>query len=369
MKIGILTFHRADSYGANLQAYALYRVLKKCGCDTEIIDYRCNAIEEVYKPATFPKIRKNIVAFIKSVFIYYCVHKDALKKIEKFDKFRSNMLMSVPVLTQEDKKVIENRYDIVLTGSDQIWNSKLTHGPDDWYCYRKQLKSDLVLASYAASAGSVKNFLKYEDFYVPILKQYDYIAVREDDLQRYLQKKLNCKVYQTIDPTLLIDNSVWNKLAGETPLIEEKYIFNFDVQKNNVSENFAEIYAKKNKRKIVVFDANTLTIGNKIAVRDAGPLEFLNVIKFADAVVSSSFHGIALSIALHKKIFPSLHPTTGARMFSLLNSLGLKNQVIYSSNDYSKAIEVEDVDYSYVEERLHDIRRKSMDYLSLILER
>lgn len=369
MKVGLLTFHRADSYGANLQAYALYSVLNQFGCDVEIIDYRCNAIEDVYKPAGFPKIRKNMVAFIKSVFVYLCVHKDELRKIENFNKFRSNMKMSLPVRGIDDKKEIEKKYDIVITGSDQIWNSELTHGPNDWYCYRKESKSKLVVASYAGSAGSVRNFSKYENCFAQILRKYDFIGVREDDLQQYLKKILNCEVYQTIDPTLLIDSSVWDKLAGEKPLIEEDYILNFDVQINSISEKFAKLYAREKNKKIVVLDANTLTIGRKVAIRDAGPLEFLNIVKFADAVVSSSFHGIALSIALHKKIFPALHPTTGARMYSLLENLGLANQVIHSDEDYLKALEREEVDYSDVEEKLQSIRKDSLDYLCLIVDR
>ena len=47
MKIGILTFQRAENYGAMLQAYALQTFLKSMsdGFDVEIIDYRNKAIE------------------------------------------------------------------------------------------------------------------------------------------------------------------------------------------------------------------------------------------------------------------------------------------------------------------------------------
>lgn len=368
MKVGILTFHKANSYGANLQAYALYNVLHQLGCDVEIIDYRCKAIEDVYKSECFPKIRKNIVAYIRNVFIYSCVHKDDLKKINQFNKFRSRMNMSTSVLTMKDKISIEQRYDIIITGSDQIWNTKLTKGPNDWYCYKKQSNEQLVVASYAASVGSVVNFSENEKYFLPILKEYNYIGVRENDLQQYLQDKLKCKVYQTLDPTLLIDNCVWDKLAGDTPIVEGNYILNFDVQKNLVSEKFAELYAEKNNRKIVVFDVHTLSFGRKIAVRDAGPIEFLNIIKFADAIVSSSFHGIALSISFHKKIFPSLHPTTGVRVLSLLKNLGLEEQVIYSSSDYMKALKNGDIDYLKVENKLSSLRKDSMSYLFSIVK-
>ena len=38
MKVGIVTFHRAENFGATLQAYALHFVLKKLGHNVTIID-------------------------------------------------------------------------------------------------------------------------------------------------------------------------------------------------------------------------------------------------------------------------------------------------------------------------------------------
>lgn len=48
MKIGILTFHRAENFGAVLQAYALQSFLLQEGYDVRIIDYRNAAIERSY---------------------------------------------------------------------------------------------------------------------------------------------------------------------------------------------------------------------------------------------------------------------------------------------------------------------------------
>jgi len=36
MKIGILTFHRACTYGAALQCFALVKKLNTMGCDAEV---------------------------------------------------------------------------------------------------------------------------------------------------------------------------------------------------------------------------------------------------------------------------------------------------------------------------------------------
>ena len=50
MKIGILTFHRSNNYGAVLQAYALQNYLLEYGLDVEIIDYRPNPPKDQVRP-------------------------------------------------------------------------------------------------------------------------------------------------------------------------------------------------------------------------------------------------------------------------------------------------------------------------------
>ena len=57
-KIGIITFHRAKNYGAVLQAYALQHTLEQLGSDCEIVDYKCENIDNGYKPFQFSKNAK-----------------------------------------------------------------------------------------------------------------------------------------------------------------------------------------------------------------------------------------------------------------------------------------------------------------------
>lgn len=52
MRIGIITFHRAINYGAVLQTYALQKFLNVSNYDAEVIDYRCEHMENFYKTFT-----------------------------------------------------------------------------------------------------------------------------------------------------------------------------------------------------------------------------------------------------------------------------------------------------------------------------
>lgn len=53
MRIGILTFHNANNYGAVLQAYCLQETLRRIGFDVEIVDYRNPLIESRMHPFSF----------------------------------------------------------------------------------------------------------------------------------------------------------------------------------------------------------------------------------------------------------------------------------------------------------------------------
>ena len=48
-RVGVITFHDYDNYGAILQSYALQRKLKEMGTYPEIIDYRCDYISNPFR--------------------------------------------------------------------------------------------------------------------------------------------------------------------------------------------------------------------------------------------------------------------------------------------------------------------------------
>lgn len=70
-RVGIVTFHRAENFGAVMQSYALQTVIERLGHEAVIIDYRNKTIERNYhilNPAILLS-RKNIIASI-SQYLY-----------------------------------------------------------------------------------------------------------------------------------------------------------------------------------------------------------------------------------------------------------------------------------------------------------
>ena len=48
-RVGVITFHNYDNYGAILQSYALQKKLREIGTQPEIIDYRCDYISKPFR--------------------------------------------------------------------------------------------------------------------------------------------------------------------------------------------------------------------------------------------------------------------------------------------------------------------------------
>ena len=142
MKIGILTFHDADNYGAILQAYALQETIKKINSDVEIINYKQPNIVKSYR---LIKVYTNsIYNLIRSILSSLIHLYNNCKRKSKFRSFRKKyMNISREIYYQSSK--IKGK-DIYITGSDQVWNGEITNY-DRTYFLNFCLISNLLIFS------------------------------------------------------------------------------------------------------------------------------------------------------------------------------------------------------------------------------
>jgi hypothetical protein len=120
MKIGIITFHCADNYGAVLQAFALYQRLSGLfGSDSVFIINYCP--KNMAK--TYSLFRSSIMT--KNVVLKFCKLTFAILKIPFFlrRKYEFNSMRKKYFNYIDINKV--KCLDFVICGSDQIWNPRL----------------------------------------------------------------------------------------------------------------------------------------------------------------------------------------------------------------------------------------------------
>ena len=114
--------------------------------------------------------------------------------------------------------------------------------------------------------------------------------------------------------------------------------------------------------KIIVNILVSITLQIKSIV-NAGPEDFLTLIKNAYLVCTNSFHGTALSIAFGKNFYVlEKFDKSDSRKMSILNQLSLENRMIWGVDNISNIV-LEDIDYDNVYLKLRELRSKSKIFL------
>lgn len=338
MKVGIITVHNSPSYGACLQSYALYCYISmQSEVDCEMIDlhrpYQADYIKSrYYRPyqSNFSKFK----SYIKNLRNYLLDKKEheyfSIPSRPKFNVFNAKIKNSRPYLGIDDLYSNPPKYDVYITGSDQVWN------PLQPYCvepfFLTFVPEGKKRISYAASIGINTLPKGMKKKYKEWLSKYDAISVRENEAKHLLESFIEKPVIQVSDPTFLLDVSQWESLSLK-PNICRPYILYFAVnggrklldyalQLSNESGmplyNLAQVQPK-------VMD------GSYIPVTDAGPQEFLGYIANAELVITDSFHGTVFSILMGTKNFYTYiapHNQRGSRIKDLLETYDLSNHLL-----------------------------------------
>lgn len=352
MKIGILTFHIANNYGAVLQAYGLQETLKELGHNVDIIDYRNTFI--VSKQDYFSLKNTSVMKFI-----YRLVSMNALhKKINVFKSFRKEYL-NISREIYYSGPIPKGQYDLLIVGSDQVWSPNITGGLDPMYWGASA--GDTPIITYAASAGDLSLLTQDDKHKVQRwVNKFHNISVRETKLNDFLKNECNIDSSIVLDPTLLSNKENFDKICAPR-CIEEPYLLVYNVESTPNLKKIAYEIAKKRGLKIVKVGLPTMKEkhywDNSLVITPTVP-QLLSLFKHADYVVALSFHGTVFSLMFEKE-FVSLKSWNMARVQTLLNTLNLSERIVEDSN-----IEHFDkIDYTKVKVELETKREKSLSYL------
>jgi hypothetical protein len=331
-KIGIITFHKAHNYGAFLQCYALQEFLRSIGHEAFVIDYDRKDLWEGYHwfkmqdiVFCFQKINKIPNRIIKLLIRWY----RSIPRFYKFAYIQKKELRLCPILEIENKP-----FDLILIGSDQVWNTDITHGFDMYYWGDFSRPTITKIATYAAS---LKN--KWSSEVACKVKKYleklNAISVREQHTVDWI-KELNPQLDPILvpDPVLLLDDSYWSNIACKPK--KTSYVFFYQAMTSDNVYSVAKDIAKRYNKELIILSAD-VNGPNSICARNASPAEFLGWIKYADIVVTSSFHATAFSIIFNKDFYcVDLQMGEDNRSKNILKTFGLENRFIQTVEDLSR---------------------------------
>jgi len=344
-----LTFHSVLNLGAALQTYALQAYIKKKGLATEVLDYSPYYL--VWRNCRPSK------SLLRSI--------DKYKRYVQFSKFRNDYidLSSRKIRNVSGLKFLTDS-DVVVCGSDQIWNAKITNGvPDDVFYLKGNLASTKV--AYAASAGG-HLITEWHSEYQSAVSDFKHIGTREESLALNVNSFVpDRRALQVVDPTLLIED--YDMLTAGFKAPEGEYIASYEVSDDSTRARYdQQIGRLKDKLKLPVYHLGAKKISSAdYNLLNIGPCEWLSFIKNAKLVCTNSFHGTALSLNFSKPFVSFMHldREKNVRVQSLLSRIQLENKFHRLQDDLSE----EDLFQEYDRGPLNAFVKQSREFLDIAI--
>lgn len=345
MKIGILTFHRANNYGAVLQCYALQEILISLGYDAWVINYVQPYIE--YGNNVFYSFKTKLLSD-RLRYIKLLIKK--LVSNNSFSNFRNKYLH----LTEKcDINNIPQDFDCYLIGSDQLWSLDCTYSVDSVFWGDFLHPQGTKIYGYAIS-GNETSLKKIGSTKIKkYISNFEIVSLRESSLAQKVFEYVGYRPRIDIDPTLLTDIKIWSPFIKKTWKYRN-YILVYQARflQGQTSLLFEKAYKLGEKEGCDVIDLSTYKYS---------PEEFVTAFKYAKCVVTSSFHGTAFALIFNKQLCSvKLDDGHDARYVDLLKFIGADEFIF----DWKDELRIIGLDYSVINEKLQKYKQYSLNYLT-----
>ena len=370
MKAGLITFHYAHHYGAQLQAYALHKTIGDMGVPCEIIDYvRPDTLmgNSLFKKGLSPRSLMSNA----HTLLHYPAFK---KRYSRFNAFvKEHMRLGEKrYLKFEELMADPPKYDLYVCGSDQIWNPLIFTPKDFDSSFFMPFAGDKKRIAYAPSFGIAKIPDGLQKKLKGYLETFGSLSTRESQGARIVEELTGRTAEVVLDPTLLLKESEWSSLCAK-PGNTQPYILCYFVSDPTPFMNAIQIVAKELRLPIICLCGSRRRIpGSRGRIFNAGPKEFLSLFREAAFVMTNSFHGTVFSILFNKDFysFESSRNDSGksvnSRLQTILKILGLEDRLIKSGASGALTSEGDigaRIDYAPVLDKLEKERETSLKYL------
>ncbi|MEY8723344.1 polysaccharide pyruvyl transferase family protein [Bacteroides stercorirosoris] len=358
-KIALMTWHHVNNYGTAFQAYALSTVLKKLGCDVDMVNYhritssplKKRLLHEQFLSFTHrisAKLRNKIFFnFKKETFGFY------------FDKY---FQYTKPCHTNQDFYRLNNEYDGFVCGSDQIW------GPE-WFDGRFFLdfvENPNALIAYAPSIG-VSNIKDnaVKDLMAPLIGRFPKVSVREQSGCEIVKNiTSHTDVVNVLDPVFLLNMEEWQCIKEDIALPSENYMLIFFLANNIESFRIAMNQADLKGLTPLVMHCTQSEDNEYANIPDCTPGQLISLIENASYICTDSFHISVLSIIFNKqfKVFNKVAQkeanSKNSRLHDLFIRLNITDAEYMVDNSFDNAI-----CFEILNSKLMQLKEYSFEYL------
>lgn len=359
MKIGVVTiFDCVNNSGAFLQAYALKFYLEEQGHTVYHIvkDKKDNFVNS--------NIRRLVHSYSPSGSFIIKSAKRAIKVSLKFLELKyksivcSSEFKKMNTLTVEEVNKVN--LDLVICGSDEIWNLNNEDLGDEFY-FAQNIKSKKKI-TYAISCGnSTAEQFKEAVYPVDALPKFDKILVRDEQTKRVIEEITEAVPDIVCDPTILVDTDL---LRQEARTIRKKYmiVYSYGVC-GNIKEHIRRYANEKGLTLVSLVMEQNFT--DKYIFTT--PRKFIDVICNAECVYTSTLHGSIFTMLTHKKgVFTALMP----KVRDIIKRFKQEDRILpddISYEEFVKKIETP-VNIDIIETAKNELKENGKCKLNKILE-
>ena len=289
-RVGIITFLHNDNYGSSLQAYALQRAVRDMGHDCEHLDYRPDRAEKIRNLLTSGNSPKLLLDGVRKRTVK-AGQQGARDKSTAIPAFSENtMRLSTPCRNQTELRAAADRYDVLICGSDQIWNPVwlnpayfLTFAPQN---ARKIAYAPSLGVSTLPAEAKIRKIRKWTE-------GFEAISVREKEGAALLKRMTGRDAEVMPDPVCLLSREEWAEAAAPAPE-GEPYLLCYFIGENPAYWDKVSRLQAQTGLKVIVMPVTAEGYRSGYELLDgAGPEAFLGAMKDAAMLCTDSFHGLA----------------------------------------------------------------------------
>lgn len=362
-KSAIITWITYYNYGTYLQAYALQKYIMQLGWNNTILDDS--------------KIISNHVNWKYEIKKYFMlIFQKKYRKCEKsrklinllFENFKHKYLIIDNRIGS--LKSLDNKYDVYICGSDQIWNPFSLENLKTEFYYASFTQKKKI--AYAPSIGVTKVPLQYKTKLKNLISSFDFLSSREPQGVDALHELTGKEVLKVVDPTMLLDVKQWNQLLPLEKCNNEKYILAYFLTPNKIFIHTALEYAKRKQLRLKIFFNDKSYYDYDCDLITAGPIEFLHYVRDAEYLFTDSFHGSIFASIFHTQFFTfkrfKQNPRSqNSRVENLLNMMNISERLLDEDNCNNMS-KLSDIDFERVDYNLAPFIQKSKEYLNRSLQ-
>ncbi len=380
-KIGIITLVGSDNCGSLLQTYALQTYLENnFECIVEVINYQDKVSKRTYGIFA-PAILMRPIQLFRTIQYYKRLKKQQLD----YNRFRTSEIHLTSKKYHNLKQLKDEKwdYDILISGSDQIWNWPEAYIDETYFLdWGGEARRIAYAPSTGGSINTQNGLLEWVNKDIATLSKiraclatYQMISIREESGQKYFERLLGKNVPLVADPTLMLDRSFFHELAGEN-IVNGEYIFYYSYgYKNNELNMIVSKAAERLNLPVYVINASLWNHKNNkeykfVLHNEGGPYAYLSLMKYAKYVFAESFHGCIFAYIFKKNFWFVNNFSDGrveARIDSLLSYLELSERILHSKNFETTKLEAK-IDYEKKFVKFEELYNQSKIYLQKAIE-